>query len=422
MEDKKGMKFKKAQKISVVLFLITGFVYAEEPKNTTNWPCFHGVRYDNISDETGLLEKWPKGGPKLLWTFKGCGKGYSTVSIVDGMIFTAGDFKGEERLIALDMKGEQQWSTKNGKSWTGSFPGSRTSPTYSEGMLYHMGPNGSVGAFDAKTGKEKWVVNVKERFRGRYGTWGFSENIAVEGDLVLCMPGGSDGFVVALDKKTGETVWKNTEIDSRAAYGTPLIVSWKGIRQYISLTGREAVSIDIRTGKKLWSHPHRTPYNQAITQPVFFNGYVFITSGHSGGGRVIKIGPNQRKTKEIWYRKNIDSCHGGIIFVNNRLYGSSCRVGGKIFFCVDFLSGKIIKSDKTLGKNSLTYADGKIYAMTNKGLMRLLDVTSDGFETISEFQLPQNSRNKNICHPVVCGGRLYIRHGTYLYVYDVSKS
>lgn len=385
------------------------------------WPCFHGTQYDNISAASGLLEEWPEGGPKLLWTFDGCGGGYSMVSVADGMIFTAGDFGLDEMVIALDMNGTPVWKAKNGKSWRGSTPGSRTTPTWNDGMLYHLGPHGTLSAFEASSGTTVWTVELADRFGARFGMWGLSENLAVEGDLVLCMPGGKDGFVVALDKKTGETVWKSTSIDRMAAYCSPLVVTWKGVRQYISLTGKEVVSIDVKTGKKRWSHPHPTRYNQAITTPIFSKGYVFITSGHSGGGRLIQIGPDQKQTREIWYRVELDSCHGGVILVDGRLFGSSCRLGGKMFFCVDFKTGKTIQADRTLGKISLTCAGGRIYALNDAGTMRLIDITPDGFSVVSTFRLPRRSRDKYLCHPVVCGGRLYIRHGGHLYTYAVGK-
>ena len=405
--------------LSVALITRTS-VGAENNREQAQWPCFHGPNHDNISLETGLLKKWPKEGPKMIWQYSECGRGFSMVSIADGMIFTAGDFGDDEMVIALNMEGKLLWKSPNGKSWKGSHPGSRTVPTYDNGVLYQMNPTGMLSAFRANSGKSIWSVDLSERFNVRYGIWALSENVVVADDLVLCMPGGSKGRVVALDKQTGRTVWKNTELDEIAAYCSPVLVSHKGVRQYITLTGKRVVSIEAKTGKLLWSYPHPTPYNQSITTPIFNDGYVFITSGHSGGGRLLKINDDQRSARQIWYRKELDSCHGGVVLLDGRMYGSACRLGGKIFFCADFLTGNIRQQDKRLGKLSLTYADGMIYGLNTEGNMLLIKITAEGFNVVSRFKVPNQGSGQFLSHPVICGRRLYIRHWNNLYVYDIS--
>jgi len=265
-----------------------------------------------------------------------------------------------------------------------------------------------------------WKRKIDPRFDVRYGIWALSENLVVADDLVLCMPGGSKGRVVALNKHTGRTVWKNTELDDIAAYCSPVLATHKGVRQYITLTGKRVVSIDAKTGKLLWSYPHPTPYNQSVTTPIFNDGYVFITSGHSGGGRLLKISDDQRSAAQIWYRKDIDSCHGGVVLIDGRMYGSSCRLGGKIFFCTDFLTGKIRQQDRTLGKLSLTYADGMIYGLNTQGTMSLIKITPEGFTVVSSFKVPDQGSGQFLSHPVIYGRRMYIRHWNNLYVYDIS--
>ena len=342
------------------------------------------------------------------------------VSFADEMIFTAGDFGDDEMVIALNMEGKLLWKSRNGKSWKGSHPGSRTTPTYDNGILYHMNPTGMLSAFRADSGKSIWSVDLRGRFDAQYGIWALSENVVVDGDRVLCMPGGSKGRVVALDKRTGETVWKNTDLDEIAAYCSPILVTHNAVRQYITLTGKRVISVDAKTGKLLWSYPHLTPYNQSITTPIFKDGYVFITSGHSGGGRLLKINADQRSARQIWYRKDIDSCHGGVVLIDGYLYGSSCRLGGKIFFCADFLTGKLGHEDKTLGKLSLTYADGMLYGLSTTGNMLLIAITPGGFNAVSRFQIPKQGSGQYLAHPVIYSRRLYIRHWNNLYVYDVS--
>ncbi|MCX7885996.1 MAG: PQQ-like beta-propeller repeat protein [Verrucomicrobiae bacterium] len=175
-------------------------------KDSPWWPQFHGPARDNISRETGLAKSWPKDGPKLLWKFSGCGRGYSSVAVADGLIFTSGDFGDEQYVLALDLDGHLRWKSPNGKAWKGPQPGSRTTPTYHNGVVYQMNATGRLAAFEAATGKPLWAVELQERFAARHNYWGYAENVVVEDDMVLCMPGGAKGRVVALDRRSGQTV------------------------------------------------------------------------------------------------------------------------------------------------------------------------------------------------------------------------
>jgi outer membrane protein assembly factor BamB len=394
-------------------------LHADQIDGQPWWPQFHGPRRDNVSQETGLLKKWPEEGPKLLWKFTECGEGFSGVSLAGGKIFTAGDFDDVEKVLALDLNGRLVWQSLNGESWTGPYPGSRTTPTYSDGIVYQLNPTGRLAAYGADSGEEVWVVDLFEKFGARYGTWSLTENVAVEGDLLFCVPGGSKALVVALDKKTGRTVWANTALDETAAYCSPIVVTHGGVRQLIALAQKSIIGVDVATGKLLWSHPHVTPHDQNVNAPVYSNGYVFAASGHSGGGRLVKIDPDNRDAKEVWWDEDLDNCHGFVMLVDGNLYGSACRSGGKGFFCADLLTGEVRYRETKMTKLSLTSAEGLIYGVTQKGEMLLIEPRPDRFEVVSQFHTPEDSRALCWAHPVVCGGRLYVRRGEFLYAYDV---
>lgn len=410
-----------ARRMIPLAAVLTGVlsVCLADTENTARWPQFHGPKRDNISLDTGLLKTWPDGGPALIWKYTECGGGYSGVSIADGMIFTAGDFRRREFVIALTMDGELLWKRQNGKSWTGPRPGSRATPTYDDGSLYHMSPAGTLTAYRAKSGEPIWSVDLVREFEAEYGTWAMAENVAIEEDRVLCVPGGKKGRVIALDRKTGKTIWANTAFEETAAYCSPVLVTHGGIRQLITMTQKSVIAVDVQSGELLWSHPHVTPNDQNVTMPVFSQGHVFVTSGHFAGGRLLKIDENLRGVSEVWYRKDLDNCHGGVILLEGRLYGSSCRLGKNGFFCVDFLTGRTAFTDKTLDKLSLTYADGRLYGLDQKGTMFLLAPTEKGLTVSGKFAVPRENNDYYFAHPVVCGGRLYIRHGNELYAYDV---
>ena len=395
---------------------------AAETDRSPWWPQFHGPNRDNISSDTGLLKEWPEGGPRLVWKYSPCGKGFSMVSIAGGRIFTAGDFDDEEHVIALDMNGRLLWRSANGHSWRGPEPGSRTTPTYDDGAVYQMNPTGRLTAYRASSGEPIWSVDLKSEFGARFGTWAMAENVVVDGDHVFCVPGGSKGIVAALDKHTGRTIWAGTEPDEVAAYCSPIVVTYRGVRQLITLTQKSVIGVDVHTGKLLWSHPHETPHDQNVNAPRFKDGYVFVASGHHGGAALLKIDENLRGAKEVWSDRDLDNCHGGVILIDGFLYGSACRSGGKGFFCADFFTGWVTQRDRTLGKLSLTCADGMLYGLSDRGWTSLLAIRPGVFRPVSRFRIPSGGTGPSLAHPVVCGGRLYVRHDNDLYAYDVKAS
>ena len=393
---------------------------AGEVGGSPSWPEFHGPGRTNLSPEKGLLKKWPQEGPRLIWKFSQCGRGYSGVAIAQGMIFTAGDFGDVETLLTLDMDGRLLWKSPNGKAWHGPSPGSRTTPTYNDGVLYQMNPHGRLAAYEAESGKPLWNVDLKSRFDARFGVWSLAENVIVDGGKVLCMPGGPKGRVVALDKNTGKTVWANTEIQHTAAYCSPVIVTHAGVRQLITMTQKSVLGVDVQTGKLVWSAPFVPKSPQNALTPVYHDGYVFVACGHSSGGALFRIDQESGTAERVWYREDLDNCHGGAILIDGKLFGCGCRQGGKNFYCVDFLTGKTVKLDRSLGKVGISAAEGMLYCINHQGTMSLLAVTPDGFQIVSQFSLGKRPANSYLAHPVICGGRLYLRCNRDLFVYDIS--
>ncbi len=404
----------------LVLSMMLGFAdSSKEAHEGPSWPEFHGPGRSNIAPEIGLLKRWPEGGPPLVWKYAPCGNGYSGVTIAQGMVFTAGDFGDTEMLVTLDLNGKLLWKAPNGPAWQGPSPGSRTTPTFDDGRLFHLNPNGRLAAFEARSGKELWAVDLHRRFDAKYGVWGLAENVVVEGDKVLCMPGGPKGRVVALDKRTGETIWANTEVQDIAAYCSPVVVTYQGVRQLITMSQKMVLGIDVETGRLLWSAPFVPKSPQNALTPVFHEGYVFVACGHWSGGTVLKIDPEARTATTVWYRKDLDNCHGGAVLVDGKLFGSGCRQGGRNFYCVDFMTGKTLKLDNTLGKVGISCADGMLYCLNHRGIMSLLAITPEGFEIVSQFDLGKRPDNTYLAHPVICGGRLYVRCEQELRVFDV---
>lgn len=386
------------------------------------WPQWQGVKQDNKSPDTGLLKQWPDGGPALLWKQAGLGtRGFSSVAITDGLIFTAGATPAAKQSIitALDMTGAIKWQKPNGPEFMKSHGGARATPTVSEGRVYFISGMGRLGCFDAKSGAEQWAVDLVETYGGAIPTWGYSESVLVDGDLVFATAGGTKAGIVAFNKKTGAVIWK-TEPGLAASYCMPLLVDFGGIRQLVTGTGVEFVGVRVSDGKILWRFPSTNAWKVHATTPVFDNGGIYLTSGYGAGGfRLdLKVTGETASVTQAWTDKSLDNHHGGVVFLNGFIYGHGDKGG---WTCLDFKTGAVKWSAKGVGKGSVTYADGMLYCFSEQdGTMALVRATPEKYEEISRFQVPSGGEKEFWAHPVVLDGRLYARHSDVLYCYDVK--
>ncbi len=413
---------KARQVISVMLIgglILTSIAYAADQDSF--WPQFHGPNRDNISTEKGLLKKWPENGPDLLWTTRGLGHGYSSISIANGMIYTASSIEKDTVIIALNLDGKISWQVKNGKAFTGDRPGTRGTPTIDGKRLFHQSPHGNLICLDAKTGDNIWEFNVIEKFKSKIPNWALAESLLVDGNNLISCPGGPQTYMVALNKKTGSVVWKSPSTGELAAYASPTLVEYKGLRMIITLTLKGMVGVNADTGELLWHIKHESYADENVLMPIFHDGEVFISTLKAGS---VKWKVNVRDVKvsleEIWRTEELDNHHGGVILLNGNLYGSSTFRNRNLLVCLDWKTGRNKYMDKCVGKVSLTYADRMLYTLSIDGVMGLVRPTPMGHELVSSFEIPKGGKGKSWAHPVVCGGRLYIRHGEFLYAYSLK--
>jgi len=385
-----------------------------------DWPQWRGPGRNGLSAEKGLLKEWPQDGPTRLWTAKGLGEGFSTVAIADGLIYTAGNVGGDALLTALDLEGKTKWQVKVGPAHQVDHPGTRGTPTLDGGQLYYENPDGTLSCLDAKSGKEVWSLNILEKFGGRNIAWALAESVLIDGEKLICCPGGQEAAMAALDKKTGKTLWVCKGAGDKPGYASPIVVDFQDLRQYVTLTSNAAIGVHARTGDLLWRFEHKTSYDANIPTPIFSDGCVFIDSGYGSGGELLKLKVEGQKcsVEEVWRTKALDNHHGGVILVDGCLYGSAH--GGQ-WVCLDFKTGEVKYKEAGVGKGSITYADGMLYTYSERGTAGLVKATPEGHKVISQFRVPQGgSRQPNWPHPVVCGGRLYLRHGDLLFAYDIK--
>jgi outer membrane protein assembly factor BamB len=406
---------------------VVGSVVLPEETEPCNWPQFRGPRRDSLSGDTGLLKRWPERGPRLIWKAAAIGYGFSSVAIADGMIYTAGNMDGDTVITALDMSGSTLWQTRGGPAFTKSHPGSRGTPTVSDDKVYHLNGNGYVVCLEAKTGRKIWMLNILEKFRGQNSEWGLSESLLVDGENVICCPGGEEVSIVALNKDTGETVWICTGVGEKPAYVSPILVNYKGLRQIITVMYASAIGVAADTGELLWRYDHPVKYGSNISTPIYHDGHIVLFRTFGLGATMLKLNVRDHTctVEEVWHTEELDNEHGGVVLVNGYLYGhADGNHKWRHWACLELETGKTMYSVAGLpaeASGTLTYADGMLYLLGEPGNVALMSADPESFDITSQFQLPKGGKGPVRAHPVVCGGRFYIRHGDFLYAYDVCS-
>ena len=397
--------------------------------SVADWPQFHGPNRDNKSADKGLLKKWPQGGPPRIWEATGIGEGYSTVAIAGKRIHTTGSINGDCVITVLDMDGKKVWAGKNGRAWGKDYPGTRSTPTIAGGMLYHRSGIGNLVCLKAGDGKAVWAIDIMRRFGGRNIMWGLAESPLVFDDKVVCTPGGKAVSMVALNRKTGKVVWECKGAGDRPGYASPILVEYKGLRQIVTVMSESIVGVRASDGKLLWRYPHKVYADENITTPIFHEGFLIVSGCVRKGTTSLRldVSGNRCSVRKHWHNGTLDNKQGGIVLVDGRIYGYAEHLGKSTpWVCIDFKSGKDIfqsapvQSSYKYRNGCLTYADGMFYLYSDDGHMVLAKATDKGFDVTGSLKLKDPGKRQTWAHPVVCGGRLYIRYGDKLGVYSVA--
>jgi outer membrane protein assembly factor BamB len=402
--------------------------------NASDWPQWRGPDRTNISHETGLLRSWPEGGPPLLWTYKDAGIGYSGPSIVGDRLFTMGARGDTEYVFALDTgTGKEVWSTAVGPLFTNGYgDGPRGTPTTDGSVLYALGGQGKLICVETATGKKRWQMDMHSDLQGKMmSDWGYTESPLVDGEKLMCTPGGDSGTLAALDKNTGKLIWRSTELTDPASYSSCIIADVRGIRQYVVLTGQGVAGVAGDDGRLLWHYvqPEGKYRVAVVATPIFHDNSVYVSADYNAGCDLIKLSPEGRRIKaeKIYSNHNIENHHGGVIFVNGYLYGCSGNTNQRArWVCQDFATGRNVWESSKMEAGSLTGADGMLYCYgQHEGTVALVEVSPDGWKERGRFTIPEQTTNRSPrggiwTHPVVANGHLYLRDQELLYCYDVK--
>ena len=410
----------------IILFFGLLFIFSSWPvmaQEENKWHNFHGPDRINKSTDTGLLKEWPEKGPKMSWTVSGLGEGYSSISIAEGLLYTAGMVSNITYVFAFDLSGNLIWKKQNGqswettRSWATGYTGSRSTPTYSDGAVYHLGELGQLTSFNYQTGDKIWSINLREQFDADIPEYGYSESVLIDGDHLYCSPAGNKGFIVCLNKNNGELIWSNIEVPGTVGFSSLVLFEYGNYRQLAGLSSNSVFGVDSNTGKLLWKVNFENSRSNNVTDPVYHDGYVLASSGYGKGSILIKLNTSGSEINPeiIWQTDLMDNHHGGVILHEGYLYGSGHNARG--WYCLDFMTGK--QMWKSNGKGSLTYADGMLYCLDERGEMALVSALPEKYDAISTFSVPSGGKGMHWAHPVVCNGKLHIRHADKLFVYDI---
>jgi outer membrane protein assembly factor BamB len=415
-----------------VLFLMS-LLAASPAARAEDWPTFRGKGRTGVAPDTNLLESWPEGGPKLLWKAVGAGRGYATPAIAEGRIFTLGDGLStaadkDEYLSCYEREtGKQLWKTKTGQAWNEgpeSWQSSRSTPTVDGGLVYVITPQGVLVCCQTADGKEMFRVDLKEAFGGKKGdAWGYSESPLVDGDMLVCTPGGDAAMMVALDKKTGKERWRCGQEGCRGAGHSSIVISKVGGRKvYVQTTASGACGVDAASGKLLWSYPIDQT-TAVIPTPIVRDDMVFFSAGYRRGGALLRqvAAGDGVKVEEVYgLDQDLANKHGGVVLVGDHLYGDSDDQG--IPFCHEFATGKRAWKERGSGKGSaaVVAADGHVYFRFQDGTLALVKADPTGYKEVSAFKIPDSDARPSWAHPVILDGKLYLREQDAILCYDIT--
>ena len=385
----------------------------------TDWPQWRGPNRDGVSAETGLLKQWPPGGPPVVWTATGLGNGYGSVAVQGDRVFVQGTAGASSAVFCLRRQdGGKVWSRALGRSLDQDKGGGpRGTPTVDGDVLFALSEAGDLACLRVSDGGVVWARNILADFDGRNPTWLISESPLVDGAHVVVTPGGRGAGLVALDRKTGKTVWTTKDLSETAGYSSVIAADIQGVRTLITLTSASAVGVRASDGKLMWRYEKAANDTANITTPVLAGSRVFVTSAYNTGGALLQLRAENGgvRADEVYFTRDLMNHHGGVVFVNGYLYGYS----NAILTCLEAATGKVQWRDRSVGKGSLTYADGRLYVLGESDTVGLVDASPAGYVERGRFQIADQGW-PSWAHPVVAGGRLYLRNQGVIAVHDVS--
>jgi outer membrane protein assembly factor BamB len=389
---------------------------AQQPA-PAEWSQWRGANRDGISQETGLLQDWPKAGPPQVWRASGLGNGYSSFSTSRGRLYTLGARGGIEYVIALDRAtGKKVWETQNGQRYQNDRgDGPRSTPTVDGDRLYVLGGSGDLTCLEHATGQKIWSLNIVQKFGGVNPYWGYSESPLIVDDRILVNTGGRRAGIAAVSKADGATLWQ--QHGDGAGYSSPVLMRTGSLNQVIFFTENRTMAVDPRDGRLLWSYNKANNGTANIATPIVRGTKVFVSSDYGTGGALLEVraAGNIATANEVYFTREMRNHHASSVLVGDHLYGFS----SSILTALKFDTGATVWRDRSVGKGSLIYADNRLYLYSEDGVVGLAEASPIAYREHGRFTLQQQSNLPTWSHPIIAGGLLMIRDQDTVYAYDV---
>jgi outer membrane protein assembly factor BamB len=404
----------------VCALLVAGTALAVDAQSPVEWPGWRGADRSGISRESGLLQSWPAAGPRAVFHVNGLGAGYGSVAVGGGRVYVQGLRDGQSLVHALDLTdGRYLWSKTLGRGADNDRgPGPRGTPTIDGDRLYVLSEAGDLVCLRAADATVIWQRNILRDFAGRNIQWLLSESPLVDGNRVIVSPGGRGAGMVALNKMTGETIWVAKELNDEAGYSSAVVVEFDGVRAYTTFMGSAAVGVRADDGRLLWRHGEAANRTANIATPLVSGRQVFYTSAYGTGGALVTLGLQNGavRAQQVYFTRDMQNHHGGVVLVDGTLYGFN----NAILTALDLASGRMLWRHRSVGKGAVTWADGRLYILSEDNVVGLADVSPAGYRETGRFEIPDQGL-PSWAHPVVAGHRLYVRNQGTLVAYDVRS-
>lgn len=383
-----------------------------------DWPQWQGPDRTGISKETGLLKQWPSNGPAVVWSAGGLGNGYGSMAVAGERVFVQGTRNGNSMVAALNRAdGKEVWSKALGRAGDDSRgPGPRGTPTVDGDRVYVLSENGDLVCLKTD-GSQVWKRNILADFSGRQLNWLISESPLVDGAHLIVSPGGPGAGMVKLDKMTGKTVWTSKELSDPAGYSSAIVAVIGGVRTYLTFTAAAGVGVRASDGKLMFRYDRASNRTANITTPIFHDNKAFFTSAYNTGGGLVALSAQNDvvSASEVYFTREMKNHHGGVVLVDGYLYGYN----DSILTCLEFATGKMMWRDRSVGKGSVAFADGHLYLQSENNVVGLAEATPTGYKEKGRFTIADKGL-PSWAHPVISGGRLYVRNQDSIVAYDIK--
>jgi outer membrane protein assembly factor BamB len=407
------------------IFILSFLIVAQliDAQNISEWRPEHRT---GVSDETGLLKSWPANGPELLWFNDELPRGFSSETFGNNMIYLTGMSENKDILIALDSLGKIKWKVPYGRSWNGSNPESRCTPTFEGDRVYVSSGSGDLACIDGINGTVVWSLKASETYKGTFGPWGIAESLLIDGNKLFFTTGGPETMTIALDKKTGTLIWKSESLNDIPAYVSPLLINYSGKRLIVNVSSSYVFAIDPATGKIIWKikhldiNPQKAEQIKCVT-PLYHDGKIYITGGYDHGAFMLNLTDGGNNAVIAWTDQVLDVHHGGVVLVNGYIYGSNWLSNSDgNWCCINWNTGRKKYEEHWKCKGSIISAEGMLYIYDERsGFVGLVRANPEKFDLISSFKISKGT-GPYWSHPVINKGRLFLRHGNYLAAYSIK--